>query len=113
MFAKHRTTLGALHLVLGLMNIIAAVTVALVLGGVIAVADDPIAGEVLGIVMLVVAVILGLASLPALIAGFGLLSNAPWARAAAIVASFLNLASVPYGTGVSIYTLYVVFSNND
>ena len=112
-FAKNRTTLGALHLVLGLMNIIAAVIVALVLGGVIAVADDPIAGEVLGIVMLVVSVILGLASLPALVAGFGLLSNASWARVAAIVAAFLNLTSVPYGTGVSIYTLYVVFNDND
>ena len=113
MFAKHRTTLGALHLVLGLMNIVAAVTVALVLGGVIAVAGDPVAGEVLGIVMLVAAVILGIASLPALIAGFALLNNASWARVAAIVAAFLNLTSVPYGTGVSIYTLWVVFHNED
>ncbi len=112
MFAKNRTTLGALHLVLGLMNIIAAVTVALVLGGVIALADDPVAGEVLGIVMLVVAVVLGLASLPALIAGFGLLNNAPWARVAALVSAFLNLTSAPFGTGVSIYTLWAVFSDD-
>lgn len=113
MFAKHRTTLGTLHLVLGLMNIIAAVIVALVLGGVIAVADDPTAGEVLGLVILVVGAVLALASLPALAAGYALLRDEPWARAAAIVSSFLNLTSVPYGTAVSVYTLYAVFHQED
>ncbi|MBC8423992.1 hypothetical protein H8E07_07695 [bacterium] len=109
MFANHRTTLGALHLVLGLMNVIAAAIVILVLGGVITLADDPVAGEVLGIVMMVVAVILGLASLPALVAGYALLTNAAWARVAAIVSAFLNLTSVPLGTAVAIYTLMVAF----
>lgn len=113
MFARHRTTLGALHLVLGLMNIIAAVIVALVLGGVIALARDPQAGEVLGLVMLVVGTVLTVASLPALVAGVGLLKDASWARVAAIISSFLNLTSVPYGTGVSVYTLYVIFHHEE
>jgi len=112
MFAKHRTTLGALHLVLGLMNVIAAVIVALALGGVIAIADEPVAGEVLGIVMLVVVVILGIASLPALVAGVALLGNMNIARVAAIVSAFFNLASAPLGTAVSVYTLWVVFGDD-
>lgn len=111
MFAKHRTTLGALHLVLGLMNVIAAVIVALALGGVVAIADEPVATEVLGIVMVVVVIILGIASLPALVAGTALLKNANFARVAAIVSAFLNLTSVPLGTAVSIYTLWIVFGD--
>lgn len=113
MFARHRSTLGALHLVLGLMNIIAAAILALVLGGVIALANDPEAGEVLGLVMLVAGSVLAVASLPALVAGFALLKDAPWARVAALISSFLNLTSVPYGTAVSVYTLYVVFHHEE
>ncbi len=113
MFAKHRTTLGALHLVLGFMNLVAAAIVAMVLGGIISIAGDPVATEVLGIIMLVVAVILAIASLPALVAGFALLKNVAWARVAAIIAAFLNLVSVPYGTAVAIYTLWVVFHERE
>ncbi len=112
MFAAHRTTLGALHLVLGLMNLVAATIVALVLGGVISIASDAIVTEVLGIVMLLVGAILGLASLPALIAGYGLLKNADWARVAAIVSAFLNLAAAPLGTAVATYTLVVAFRDD-
>ena len=109
MYERHRTTLGALHLVLGLMNVIAAAVAVLVLGGVIALAGDPDASQVLGIVMTVVAAVLCVAALPALFAGAGLLGDKSWARTAAIVSAFLNLTSAPFGTAVAVYTLWAVF----
>lgn len=112
MFAAHRTTLGALHLVLGLMNLIAAIIVTLVLSGVVTIADERVVTEVLGIVMMVVGAILGLAALPALVAGYALLKNADWARVAAIVSALLNLAAVPLGTAVAVYTLVVAFKED-
>jgi hypothetical protein len=113
MFATHRSTLGALHLVLGLMNLIAAAIVVMVLGGVITLAGDRIVTEVLGLVMTLVGAILGIAALPALVAGYALLKDVEWSRTAAVVSAFLNLAAVPLGTAISVYTMVVVFHGDE
>jgi len=41
-------------------------------------------------------------------AGFGLLQREPWARVVALVVGFLALLSVPVGTALGIYTLWVL-----
>src|SRR5438270_5696204 len=41
------------------------------------------------------------------IAGIGLLQRQHWARMIAIVAAFLSLISVPFGTALGIHTLFV------
>ena len=50
-------------------------------------------------------------SLPGLIAGIGLLKFRPWARILGIVISALDLMSVPIGTAIGIYGLWVLLSN--
>ncbi|HLJ77090.1 MAG TPA: zinc ribbon domain-containing protein [Acidobacteriaceae bacterium] len=40
--------------------------------------------------------------------GIGLLRRAPWARMLAIVAAFLTLIKLPFGTALAIYTLWVL-----
>lgn len=112
MYERHRTTLGALHLVLGLMNILAAVIVWLVLGGVIAIADDPVPTTILATVAAVVGTILGVLAIPSFVAAWGLNRDASWGRAAGLVNSFLNLLSIPFGTCVALYTLWVVFADD-
>jgi hypothetical protein len=47
--------------------------------------------------------------LPGLIAGFGLLTYAPWARILTIVLAIIGLAGWPVGTFIGIYALYVLF----
>jgi hypothetical protein len=43
-----------------------------------------------------------------LIAGWGLLERAPWARTLALVVGVLSLVHIPFGTALGIYTLWVL-----
>ena len=43
-----------------------------------------------------------------IVAGWGLLERQPWARMLAIVLACLNLVDLPFGTGLGVYTLWVL-----
>jgi len=47
-------------------------------------------------------------------AGWGLMEHAPWGRVVAIVAAFLSLLKIPFGTAIGIWTLVVLmgYRNN-
>jgi hypothetical protein len=45
-------------------------------------------------------------SLPPLIAGYALLKRKSWARVAGIIASGLTAMSMPFGTALTVYTLW-------
>jgi len=47
-------------------------------------------------------------SAPSLIAGVGLLYFKPWARALTIILSVIHLFSVPIGTALGVYGLWVL-----
>jgi hypothetical protein len=47
---------------------------------------------------------------PSFVAGYGLLKGKRWAKTAAIVAGVLSASSVPFGTGVTVYTFWFLFS---
>ena len=49
-------------------------------------------------------------SLPGIIVGIGLLKFLPWARILGIVLSALNLISIPFGTLLGIYGLWVLLN---
>jgi len=44
----------------------------------------------------------------ALVAGWGLFERSPWGRIVAIVAAFVSLLSIPFGTALGIWTLVVL-----
>lgn len=46
------------------------------------------------------------------VAAIGLLKRARWARTLALVLAFLSLFEIPFGTALSIYTLWVLLSPN-
>jgi hypothetical protein len=56
----------------------------------------------------VAALFLAIVSLPGLIGGIGLLNLAPWSRILMIVISALELLSIPFGTALGIYGLWVL-----
>jgi hypothetical protein len=58
-----------------------------------------------------VSAIIGIFSLPEVIAGIGLLKKKEWARILAMIVSFLNLIAIPLGTALSIYTLVILFND--
>jgi hypothetical protein len=46
------------------------------------------------------------------IAGIGLLQRAGWARVLTLVLGFIALISIPFGTALGIYTIWVLLSGN-
>jgi len=46
-----------------------------------------------------------------IIAGVGLLQRAPWGRIWALVMGFISLISVPFGTALGIYTIWVLLAS--
>src|ERR1700733_14149046 len=114
--AQHVKILGVLHIVLGGLGVLGAITALLVFGGVSAlvaadhspdsVAAIPILGVIGGFVFIFVMAI----SLPGLIIGIGLVQFRPWARVAGIVVSALDLLGFPFHTALGIYGLWVLLN---
>lgn len=115
----HVKILGAAYIALSAFGLVAALFLALAVGtastivGVAADAHDAaIAIPILGIAGTALVVFLVIVSLPALIAGIGLLKFRPWARILGIVVAILSLIHIPFGTIVGIYGLWVLFNKD-
>ena len=116
--ANHVKLLGILHIIFSALGILIAIGLLLFFGGMAGVVgatdrtdDRFVAMPILtGIGLLVFVAVLVL-SLPGFIAGIGLLKFRPWARILGIVISALDLISIPFGTALGIYGLWVLLSN--
>jgi hypothetical protein len=49
-----------------------------------------------------------IAAVVGLMAGWGLLQRAPWARLLTLILAFLALFNIPFGTAIGVYTLWVL-----
>ncbi len=115
----HVRIVAILNIVLGGLGIIAALCILAIFGGVAGlieanVGHDPdarMAIPILAIIAAAVCVLLAIVSLPAIIAGVGLLQFREWARILTIVLSALNLLNIPFGTALGIYGLWVLLSD--
>lgn len=114
---QHVRVLGILNIVYGGLGICTALIILLVFGipaGLVMVDGDPDAGStvaILGVVGGFILVLTAIFSVPALVAGIGLLKYRPWARTWALIASVLHLLSIPFGTALGIYGLCVLFKD--
>jgi len=70
--------------------------------------DFPFAGHWLGPVIGTAVGLSVITGALGIITGWGLLERQPWARMLAIVLAFLSLLSIPFGTVLGIYTLWVL-----
>ncbi len=113
----HVKVLAILQIVLGALGLCAALIILLVFGGIAGIVGSaapdtdarvavPILGLIGGFVILVIVVL----SLPGLIAGYGLLQYAEWARILTIVLSVLHLLNFPLGTALGVYGLWILLS---
>ena len=103
--------LGILYIVIGGFGVVAALIVFGVFGGVAGVIKVGQHPEAVPLVLLLggFAMIVVLAmSAPSIIAGVGLLYFKPWARVLTIILSVIHLFSVPFGTALGIYGLWVL-----
>jgi hypothetical protein len=105
---KHVTAVAVLDLALGLSGLLGAVFVLLsMVGGGLATLDWPpmVLVPLMGIAL---AWLILLFSIPALVAGIGLLGGAKWARSFGLVAAALNLVGFPIGTPIGAYGLWAL-----
>ena len=115
----HIRILGILYIVFGALGILVALLFFVIFGlgalGAVGVAaqEDPEALVALPIIAAVgtfLVAFIAVMSLPGIIAGYGLLNYKPWARILTIVLSALNLLSVPVGTAIGVYGLWVLLN---
>ena len=114
---QHVKILAVLNIIYGGLLVIAAVFVFLVMGGIAGfvtasdtTGDAANAAPILGMIGVGVAIFLLVLSAPSIIAGFGLLKFRPWARILTIILSALHLLSIPFGTALGIYGLWVLLN---
>ena len=117
---KHVQLLGILNIVWGSFGLIGAVIIMLIFGsvlGIIGVAgqnkpEAPLAMSIVGLVGGFLFLLILITSLPAIVAGVGLLRSASWARILTLALSALHLFSIPFGTALGIYGFWVLLSEH-
>jgi hypothetical protein len=109
---KHIQIIGIMWIVLGGLSFLWGILIFLTLLGV---SYFPELGsqtpEILRIVGISFGIFLWVLSAPKIICGIGLLKRMEWARILAIVLSFLSLLNIPFGTGLAIYSLVILFKD--
>ena len=108
--ATHVKILGWLHLIFGALGILGAFAVmgGTMLGGFF----TGSLGGMIGLSMIgtFAAVIIIAYAIPGLLAGYGLLRFAPWARILTIVLAVFELIRFPFGTCLGVYSLWLLLS---
>jgi len=116
----HVRVLGILHIVLGGLGVLVGLGFLLLFGGAASIVgmtampqDEKafLAIPILGVIGGAICVLALVVSLPAIIAGIGLLKFRPWARILTLVLSAINLLNVPIGTAIGVYGLWVLLNN--
>lgn len=115
----HVKILGVLNIVWSSIGILAGIIVLLVFGGLAGVmgmtgasGNDSSALMVAPVMVLIgigIVILVSVLSLPTLIGGIGLLKFKPWSRTLMIVVSIFHLLSLPFGTALGVYGLWVLF----
>ena len=111
---QHIRILGILNIVSGVLGLLVAMLFLMFFGGIAFLAgmdNSPDAGGgavVLSLIGAVAFIIIAVISLPAIIAGYGLLHHLWWSHTLAIVLSALHLMNFPLGTALGIYGLWVL-----
>ena len=111
--SQHFKTLGILYLVMAGFILIAAFTVSFFLQIASPHVNDFDGQNVINILSVVLPILLFFLSAPSIVAGIGLLYQKQWALILATILAVFNIFSFPLGTGLSIYTFYVLIKQND
>ena len=110
--SPHRSIIAVGNLICGFFILIAVPFLMIIFS--IPVIATPHEKGVLGILLVGVAIVavLFIIASPFLGAGWGLLKHKSWGIAAALVAAVFNFMNFPFGTALSIYTIWAVSSGN-
>jgi hypothetical protein len=114
--AEHYRVLGILHIVyssfIGLAGVFAIFIGKVIFGWALQFLphNGPPPPPFVGAIVQIVGWAILIRGTAGIVAGIGLLQRAPWARVLTLVIGFLSLLSVPVGTALGIYTIWVLLS---
>lgn len=113
MIVSHALYLVAAVILFGVLTVMGGM-----LGGIGLASGDPEAARVLPTIAggmaflgILLAGLLGMLSLPGIIAGIGLLKRKAWARLLALVVAVLGLLHFPIGTFIGAYSIFVLLQD--
>jgi len=113
---KHLQVLGILFIVYGVMGLISAATVFIIFFG-----TTVFGGHYLGIghwpfianaFSLLITILVAFLSVPAIIAGWGILKHQAWGRILGLVLGILILFEFPFGTALGVYALWALLNQD-
>lgn len=113
---EHNKYVGLSHLAYGVIHILMTGVSMLLLGAMFSSMRFPDASgrgfppQFLVVFMIVALIINVILSIPSFIAGYALLKRKPWAKVMGIVAAVFAAMRIPFGTAVSVYTFWFLFS---
>jgi len=107
----HVTIAGVLKIGFGALRLLIAIVifVAVVGGGLIS--RDPEARAITAVVGSAIALAIAPGAVARIVGGIALLMRKPWARILVLILSVLDLLSIPIGTIVGIYTIWVLMQD--
>lgn len=109
---QHIRIVAILYIIMGALGLLASL--AFFIGGAGFAAalssEDRDAALAMGTCGTVVAAIIGIVSLPSIIAGIGLQRRKSWARMLTIILSVINLLNFPIGTAIGAYALWALLN---
>ena len=107
---KHITIVGALHIGYAAWGILWAVIIFMVMIGLgfVTIVGDESAPNILAAVGCMVPGFLVLLSVPGIVGGIGVLRLKSWGRYMVLVLSVLALLSIPIGTAIGVYSIWVL-----
>lgn len=108
---KHVQILAVLYIAFGVLLLAIGIGLFVVIAGAGVISGDLEALAITGAVGTFIGIIFLILSVPSIIAGFGLLRYRPWARILALILGVLQIANVPFGTALGIYTLWVLIND--
>ncbi|MCX6325769.1 MAG: hypothetical protein NT144_03815 [Bacteroidia bacterium] len=110
---KHVTVVGAIHIGVGILGLIAAVAVFFALNFAKGfVENEEVPTMVLNILAICLPLLIGFMSTLGLVGGIGLLSYMSWARYLIIVVAALGCLNIPIGTLKGVYSLWVLLQDD-
>jgi uncharacterized membrane protein YeaQ/YmgE (transglycosylase-associated protein family) len=109
---QHIKVVAVLNIVWGIMGAVAGLMALLLFGATLGIIESgtAVAMPLIALVGAAIVIFLLLLSVPSIVAGAGLLKFKPWSRTLAIIVSAFHLLSIPLGTALGIYGLWVLFS---
>jgi len=120
---SHKRTLGIIHIVYGSMIALLYVFVGVIISAFVPFITEAILEEearegaaifeiVANVVRAVIMLTFFFSALPSIIGGIGLLQKKSWGLIVSLIAGCISIFSIPFGTALGIYTLYVFIEDN-